>query len=239
MISRNYLMLGFLLCLSLCCSMAVAQPSPRSELLKEIEDLRAQLKQREEAFLSPSEQDRAAAAELLRQPDTGLIRLLPREKFDGKDKLTIRGGGAYYSFIRLTHEYGFGSDVQLQRGELSVGFAGADYGMVTNIGPVPLEGLTLESPGVRFLSQYRPPAAETSARSENSRFRKGVDEGDVTYKATVPVKEGATYLLRSINYGDSDVLVGLHVLRRDTDGSVIIAWKMLKKYPVPELNKAE
>ena len=239
MVSRNYLVVGFLLCLSLCCSTAVAQPSPRSELLKEIEDLRAQLKLREEAFLSPSEQDRATSAELLRQPETGLIRLLPREEFDGKNKLTIRGGGAYYSFTRLTHEYGFGSDVQLQRGELSVGFAGADYGMLANIGPVPLEGLTLESPGLRFLSEYRPPAAETSARSEYSRFGKGVAEGEVTYKRSLPVKEGTTYVLRSIDYGTSDVLVGLHVLRRDMDGSVIIAWKVLKRYPVPELNKAE
>ena len=66
-----------------------------------------------------------------------------------------------------------------------------------------------------------------------------MNEGDVTYKRNVPVKEGATYLLRSINYGKSDVLVGLHVLRKDTDGSVIIAWKLLKRYPVPQLGKAE
>ena len=82
-------------------------------------------------------------------------------------------------------------------------------------------------------------AAETSARSEYSRFGKGVAEGEVTYKRSLPVKEGTTYVLRSIDYGTSDVLVGLHVLRRDMDGSVIIAWKVLKRYPVPELNKAE
>ena len=170
MVNGNYLLLGLLLCLSLCCSMAVAQPPQRSESRKEIEDLRARLREREEAFLSPSEQDRAALAGLLRQPDTGLIRLLPREEFDGKNKLTIPGGGAYYSFTRLTHEYGLGSDVELQRGELSVGFAGADYGMLANIGPVPLEGLTLESPGVRFVSEYRRPTDEPSARSEYRRF---------------------------------------------------------------------
>jgi hypothetical protein len=41
--------------------------------------------------------------------------------------------------------------------------------------------------------------------------------------------------LRSINYSDSDVLVAFRVLRKDTDGSLIIAWKMLKEYPVPDL----
>ena len=44
-----------------------------------------------------------------------------------------------------------------------------------------------------------------------------------------------TYLLRSINYGESDVLVALRVVRKDTDGSVIIVWKLLKKYSAPEL----
>jgi hypothetical protein len=208
-------------------------------LLKEIEDLRLQLKLREEAFLSPSAQDRAALAEFLRQPDTGLIRLLPREEFDSKNKLTIRGGGAYYSFTRLTHEYGYGSDIELQGNELSVGFAGADYGMMANISPAPLEELTLEGFGVRFLSEYQPPANEPGARSEYRRFGEGVIEGEITYRRSVPVKEGATYLLRSINYGQSDVLVGLHILRRDIDGSVIIAWKMLQKYPVPHLRRAE
>lgn len=239
MISRKYLKFGFLLFLSLCCSTTIAQSPQRSELLKEIEDLRLQLKLREEAFLLPSAQDRAALAEFLRQPDTGLIRLLPREKFDGKNKLTIRGGGAYYSFTRLTHEYGYGSDIELQTNELSVGFAGADYGMMVNISPSPLEELTLESSRVRFLSEYQPPADESGARSEYRRFGEGVNEGKITYKRSVPVKEGATYMLRSINYENSDVLVGLHILRRDMDGSVILAWKMLKKYRVPQLRRAE
>jgi hypothetical protein len=46
---------------------------------------------------------------------------------------------------------------------------------------------------------------------------------------------GATYILRSIDYSESDVLVAFRVVRRDTDGSVIIAWKLLRKYAVPQL----
>src|SRR5262245_37106694 len=104
-----------------------AQSTDRATLLKDIESLRSQLKEREDAFLEPSLEDRVAFAEFLRQSNTGLIRLLPREEYDAKNKLTIRGGGAYFSFTRLTHEYGYGSDLSLERGDLSVGFAGADY----------------------------------------------------------------------------------------------------------------
>ncbi|MGI8566257.1 MAG: hypothetical protein ACR2LZ_07215 [Pyrinomonadaceae bacterium] len=235
----NCLKITILVFLSFCSSTAIAQSQQRGETLEEIEDLRGRLKKLEETFLSPSAQDHAALAELLRQPSTGLIRLLPREEFDGKNRLTIRGGGAYYSFTRLTHEYGYGSDIELQGDNLSVGFAGADYGMMANISPASLEELSLDDPRVRFLAGHQPPTDEPGARAEQRRFGEGVSEDDVVYRRRVPVKKGSTYLLRSINYGNSDVLVGLHVLRRDVDGSVIIAWKMLKKYSVPQLQRAE
>ena len=47
-----------------------------------METKRAELAKLETQFLSPSAEDRAAYAEFLTQPNTGLIRLLPREKFD-------------------------------------------------------------------------------------------------------------------------------------------------------------
>src|ERR1044072_386582 len=100
----------------------LAQADARAQAAAEIESLRAQIKAKETLLLSPSKEDRKEHALFLAQPDTGLVRLLPREKWDGK--LSMRGGGAYYSFSRRTHEYGSGSDIQLQRDNLSVGFAG-------------------------------------------------------------------------------------------------------------------
>ena len=86
----------------------VAQSQDRAQIEKEIEVLREQLRQKEEQlgqkeleFLAPSPEDRAQFAEFLLQPDTGLARLLPREKY--REKLNIREGGAYFSFTRLSH----------------------------------------------------------------------------------------------------------------------------------------
>src|SRR5688572_5987538 len=95
-------------------------------------------------LLAPSTEDRIAFTTFLRGDNTGLIRLLPREVYNRgsyrKEKeLKIPGGGAYYSFANLTHAYGRGSDIELQNNNLSVGFAGADYGTLTNIGDTPLE----------------------------------------------------------------------------------------------------
>lgn len=193
-------------------------------------------------LLAPSDADRVALAAFLRTRNTGLIRLLPREVYDSATyhtpkKLNIRGGGAYYSFATLTHAYGYGSDIELQRNNLSVGFAGADYGMLTNLRDVSLEDISLKDPRVVGISKYEPPRLEREARAEFRRFRTpgGVTIDGLVYRSRLPVEEGATYLLRSIVYERSDVLVAFRVVRKDTDGSVIIAWKLLKRYHPPEL----
>jgi hypothetical protein len=220
---------------------ASGQSQTREDVLREIETKRAELQMLEVHFLSPSQEDYSAYAEFLRQPDTGLIRLLPREVYESetyqknKKTITMRGGGSYYSFSRLTHEYGFGSDIGLEQGHLKVGFAGTDYGMITNLGDLPLEGISPEHPRLNFLAEYKAPTEEPQARMESRRFATGTVIDDVLYKSHLPVMVNNTYLLRSIDYGASDLLVALRVIRKDTDGSIIIAWRLLKKNPRPEL----
>jgi hypothetical protein len=231
----------FVAALSIMSINVVAQSESRDELLSQIETKRTELSALEKKFLTPSDEDRTAYAAFLRQPDTGLIRLLPREVYESdtyknnKKTLTIRGGGSYYSFTLRSHEYGYATDIGLEQGFLKVGFAGADYGMLAKLSDVPLEGLSLEHPSVLFLSTYDAVTEEPQARLEQRRFGGGTTIDGLAYNERLPVEVGATYILRSINYSDSDVLVAFRVVRKDTDGSVIIAWKLLKKYPVPQL----
>jgi len=220
---------------------AHAQSTSRDDVLKDIAAKRAELQQLEDQFLAPGEEDRAAYKELLNQPDTGLIRLLPREVYESEvykknqKTLTIRGGGAYYSFAKLTHEYGYGEDLGLEGGYLSVGFAGADYGMIINLGDVSLDEISTDYPRAFSLLNYAAAKDESQARVERRQIQAGrLLDGD-TYKTRVPVTIGTTFLLRSINYDDTDVLVAFRTVRKDTDGSVIIAWKLLKRFPKPML----
>jgi hypothetical protein len=212
---------------------AFAQTESRENTLTEIEAKRAELAALEKRFLSPSEEDRATYADFLRQPNTGLIRLLPREKYENNKALTVRGGGAYYSFSRLTHEYGYGSDIELAQNFLSTGFAGADYGILTNYGNIPLEEITLE--GVPFLASYAPADELPKARIEQRKWSESATVDDITYTRRVLLKKNSTYLLRSVNYDSSDVLVAFKVVRVDDDGSATILWKLLKQYPTPKL----
>ena len=214
------------------------QTKSREDLLRDIEAKRAELNALEKTFLAPSEEDRKKYAEFLRSPDTGLIRLLPRETYDDiankdRQRIVTRGGGAYYSFTRLTHEYGYGSDVELAQGYLSTGFAGVDYGLLTNIGDVPLENVSMETPAAKIFAAYNPPSEEPKIRLEQRRFGLGADLQGISAERRVPLKLNSTYVLRSFNYDESDVLVAFRVVRIDSDQSAIILWKMLKKYPKP------
>ncbi len=236
---RIFSVMVFVAILSALSMSVFAQTESRDDVLKQIEAKRAELAALEKKFLAPSEEDRASFGEFLGQPDTGLIRLLPREVFDKESKLTIRGGGAYYSFDRLTHAYGYGSDIELQQGHLSVGFAGADYGMLVRVGDGPVDAITLDQPSVRLLSAYSAATEESQARVEQRRFGMGTMIDGLPVKSSLPVEINTTYVLRSINYSKSDVLVAFKVIGKDPDGSVTLLWKLLKKYPKPELARTK
>ncbi|MBC7932188.1 MAG: hypothetical protein H7Z38_16645 [Rubrivivax sp.] len=210
---------------------------PRSELFDDVRAKRKQLSKSEKRLLAPPQEDYELYTDFLRQPRTGLIRLLPRETFDGK--LAIQGGGAYYSFARLTHEYGYGSDIELQRGNFSVGFAGADFGFMVNLGDAPIETITAETEALSFMASFRPPSPEQDARKTKRGFGgDGQQSGQWSYKNRLPAVAGNTYALRSVSYDRSDVLVVFRVVRKDFDGSAVLLWKMLKKYQKPALERS-
>ena len=175
------------------CITASAQTESREQVLRQIEAKRAELSVLEDKLLAPSDEDRSAYAEFLKQPDTGLIRLLPRETYDKENKLTIRGGGAYYSFALLTHAYGRGSDIELEQNRLSVGFAGYDYGLLVKAGNGPPDELTFEHPFVRPLANYKAAETEPDARSEHRRFGAGVNLDGISIGNYLPVEVNSNY----------------------------------------------
>jgi len=235
----------FSVAINTCAISTFAQSESRDDILRKITATRAELESKkseltalEDKFLAASDEDVAAYAEFLQQPDSGITRLLPRETFDNKNTLTTRGGGAYYSFTRRTHEYGLGTQVGLEQDTLGTSFYGADYGMLARLGNVPLNTLNLDNPAAKFLASYEAVSEEPQARSEYGRFSNGVRVDDVLYKTHQQAIVNNTYVLRAIHYSDSDVLVAFRIVRKELDDSVIILWRVLKKYPKPVLVRA-
>ena len=225
-----------LACLSVA---AQTQTQSRDDVIKEIEAKRAELAVLEKKVLAVADSDRAEFAAFLTQPQTGVIRLMPRELYDGngKRRLAINGGGAFYSFVLKTHEYGRGSDIELEQGYLSVGFAGADYGLLLDLGDVSLDQVASDHAATRALMDYTPPIKEAEVRAAHYKLWKGIELSGFNFLSRVPAKVSDTYLLRSISIDDSDILAVFRVVRQDTDGSLILVYKVLKTFPVPKMER--
>ncbi len=215
----------------LCVSFINAQDSSREQQLQKIDELNGQIKILETAILSPEAKDLKQAE----KEEFNVFRLMPREKYDRK--LTINGGGAYYSFTRKISEYGRGSDVALEQNYLSVGFAGADYGFIYDFGDIPLADVSKDTNEAGFLVDYKPPTREIEVRSE-ARKAQNYDVNGTIYKRRVPAVVGHTYVLRSISFDDWDILVALKIHRSDKDGSLIIFWKMLENFEKPTFERS-
>ena len=220
-------------------------PSPRGGGQRPSQSLTKE----EKRLLAVPPEVRRPHADFLERPRTGIVRLLPRETYDRK--LKLRGGGAYYSFAHREHQYGYGSDIELQRGYLSSGFAGADFGFLTDLGDVPLEFVSAETEALHFMTDFKIPSDEPEAREAALWFSRiagqrvegrwvevnGQQVGEWYYARRLPAVVGHTYALRSINYDSSDVLVAFRVLQKDDNGSIVLLWKMLKKFATPTLRR--
>src|SRR6185503_10120287 len=230
---------GILVTLLLAAVSSFSQTQSRDDVIKELEGKRAELAVLEQKVLAVADSDRAGFAAFLSQPKTGIVRLLPRETYDGSAKraLAIRGGGAYYSFVRKTHEYGYGSDIELAQEHLSVGFAGADYGLLLNLGDVSLEQVANDHVATRALLDYTPPVREAEVRAENRKLWQGIELSGFTFKGRIPAKVSNTYLLRSISMDTSDTMVVFRIVRKDTDESLILIYKLLKIFPKPKMER--
>lgn len=224
--------LGLLLMISIDGS---AQPQDRARIEKDIEVLREQLKQKEEEFLAPSAEDRALFAEFLLQPDTGLARILPREKY--REKLTLREGGSFYSFTRLSNSYDRDPQISLERDALRTGFVGADFGFLALLGDIPIETVGLDHKGVHYPAAFVAPSIESEAREQYRKAGAGFTAAGYVYKLSLPSMPNRTYILRSISYDRFDVLVAFRIVRQEPDGSLVLVWKKLKEFPTPLLER--
>lgn len=212
-------------------STAGAQEVTREQTLKKIEELAGQIKILEKSLFAPD------AADLKQTPKgAGVFRLMPRERYDRR--LAVQGGGAYYSFTNLSHDYQKIAQIGLEQNSLKVGFAGADYGFIADLGEIPLDNVTKENAAVGLLAAYRPPTDETEVRIEQQQAR-NYEVSGIVFKDALPAVVGRTYALRAISFGKADILVAFKIHRKDADGSLIIFWKIIEKFETPRLIRRE
>jgi hypothetical protein len=200
----------------------------RQQALQDIANLKEQAGNLEKIILSPDKQD----IELAEKEKVNVFRILPREKYDNSFS-TVRGGGAYYSFTKQSHSYNEIPQIELQGNQFSVGFAGFNCGLMSDLGEISLAEVGEKTNGFSFLMEYKPVTNETEGRIESRRFSAGFKVGEVVFNRRLPAIVGHSYFLRAISYDQADVMVTFKVQRKDADGSLILLWKLIKQFDNP------
>jgi hypothetical protein len=165
-----------------------------------------------------------------------VFKILPRGMFDyERNELSLRGGGAYYSFVNKSHSYNEIPQIELQKGYLSVSFYGANYGFIADLGEIPLADIDSKNNYADYLIKYKPKKLEPEAREEYRKLGKGFKISGLKFNQRLAATVGHTYILRAISYDEADTLVAFNVYRQDADGSLTIFWKLVENFEKPLL----
>ena len=159
-----------------------------------------------EALKRPSEADLAVYADFLEKKGTGMFRLFPYLNCTEKGLIRIDGECADYVFDSWT--YSFRSkdyresrflDIKYEDGHLVTGSL-LSLGILTPLGDVPVEKVTLTSDGMKFLADLKPETDYQETEKQFNSFAKGVEDGGFTYSSKTKIEEPMTYGLRVVAY---------------------------------------
>jgi hypothetical protein len=220
-------------------------------------------------MLAPLAEDLRSYAVFLKQENTGIFRLHPKGKYEitgrtvsvheaAKMRLPILGGGAYYSFAERSNKLGPWSEICLDEGRLHAGGLNKAIGILTGLGDVSLESVTLKTAGLDFLTSLAPPKKYSELAELVEKSAQGFQANDFIYGSFAKAALNTTYVLRSIlykkdgyvvhphepyyrlrmsslGYKGSDNLFAFRIIRRHEDGSITIVWRRLQKFAASKI----
>ena len=167
-------------------------------------------KEKIKKITSPSEEDLAKYKNFLKQPETGIFRLLP--DYDCESKHLVRLDGNCANFVSNAWAYSFRwkyysditwHDLSFKNNALvSDGFF--SQGLMVSLGDVPIENLSPTGGGVKYLFDFKPETEFAAVRKQHEQIKKGFDDGDYFYSNKLEVTENTTYAVRVIAYKYKD-----------------------------------
>lgn len=222
-----------------------------------------------EKILEPDAEDLAAYKVFLKRSNTGIFRLFP--DFNCDSKLVVRVDNECSGLVSYKWSYSFRQkdygdeaffDVRL-KDEKFISDALLTQGVLTNLGDVALEQVTLSHEGIKFLSAFNPELQSPEAKKQSAELAKGLKQNGYYYSKNVEAKENTTYAMRvaayriedkyyeqllredltseSIKYVSlfadkrADIILAFRVVRKDSNRSLTIVWKLLENKKAPRL----
>jgi len=219
------------------------------------------LTREQKSYLIPEQTDSVRYASFLGQSKTGLIKLFSDAGCEknanllraDKECLKWIPNSAFYSFREREHTTEYLADIRLEK-DFLISDGVLSHGILVALGKIPLENVTLDSPGMNFLVNYQPESKNKDAYNQFVQITKGVKSGNFLYKNILPADVDITYALRVIAYqgrflqtfrglrfnvlnGDerADLTLVFRVIRKSEDGSISLLWKEIQRKDAPKL----
>jgi hypothetical protein len=213
--------------------------------------------------VAPSRELFVKYAEFLRQPATGLTKLIDNKGCAENTKVvvaterclkyTMPGAGSSFSFRKQNYRIPRLADITFT--DKSFQSNGVLlHGMFVNLGDVPLEEVGLQTKGLKYLVDFKPEPDYEKGKAVDSQLTKGVIHDGFLYRRGLYIVENTTFALRSIAYGGKyfravrsvtynefdydkrrDVIVVFRIVEIDEAGNVTILWKELQRKPSPDI----
>ena len=214
-------------------------------------------------ILEPAKRHQEKYAELLKDKNSGLFKLVPDQGCEEKEKVVsakpnclkydFPGAGTSYSFRLGNYRIRRLADITLVKKSL-VARGVLSGAIFVVLGNVPIENVGLNTPGLSYLSEYRPVKSAKDAMEEAKRFARGVKKNGFIYGRGVYVSKNNTFAMRSIAYRGKfvrseagvtynelnfdkrrDVIIVFRIVEVGNDGSPTIVWKRLRESKSPKV----
>lgn len=223
------------------CSFVCGQNLPESKEIIELKGLNRknedvsrlirQLENRQDKLITDLDEipdnDLAEAKKLNAKID----RLFPCCPLAGVDRETFGMSSGFAFRTEKTGDGYFATYLIYKNNQFEITTGDASHGFIKNIGKIPLEKVSEQTPEFISLAKYEAPTEIGSIKDE-------FVSDEIKFQRKVSVKIGDTYILRILNYSSDTKLDGIYAIkihREDTDGSIIILVKKIKEYDTPKL----
>lgn len=209
--------------------------------------------------LEPDKQLAEKYSAFLKQPRAGLVKLFPDAGCEDNSRILRADAGclkwipnsAFYSFREKEHTSDFFADIAY-RDNTFISNGVLSQGILTALGNIPLENVSLSTDGMRFLADYQPALQSRDALKQFQEILKVVKSGDFLYAKALTAVGNMTYAARIIAYKGKylvsyqgrlydalksdkrlDLIVAFRVVAVNNDGSVSVLWKELSRKDAP------
>ena len=213
--------------------------------------------------IEPSQDDKKKHSVFLKSKHAGILRLVPDAGCASSTKVLVvspecqkysmPGGGSSFSFRTENYRIPRLADLTFT-GKSLIAKGVLLEAIFVSLGDRPLGQISLKTDAVGFLRSMKPSETVEEAYDFAQELSEGTTRDGFVYGRGVLAKENTSFALRSIAFRGKwlnaaggvtynelefdkrrDVIVAFRIVRKDSDGSLIILWKRLQNIRSPKI----